>query len=79
MWRCGVEQRSSRIAVRRLCLLEALSGRIASPCATSPSKKMRQTNPRISLGDVPGLEVQVAINLAKNRVEWKRNRPSRRC
>ncbi len=45
-------------------------------CATVPTT-MRQTNPRISLSaDLPGLEVQVAVNLAENRVEWKRNRPS---
>ncbi len=32
----------------------------------------------VVLYSVPGQEVQVAINLKKNRVEWKRNRPSRR-
>ncbi len=30
--------------------------------------------PESVFGDVPGLEVQVAINLAMNRVEWKRNK-----
>ncbi len=31
------------------------------------------------LGDVSGLEIQAAINLAKERVEWNKNRPFRRC
>ncbi len=48
---------------------------LASPLHYS----LRHGNPRIHLGDVPGLEVQAAINLAKDRVEWKKNRPSRRC
>ncbi len=34
---------------------------------------------KMLFGDVLGLDVQVAINIAKNKVEWKRNRPSMRC
>ncbi len=50
----------------------------APPDPTCPSI-MRPTNPRIFLGDVSGLEIQAAINLAKERVEWKKNWFSRRC
>ncbi len=32
--------------------------------------------PQSTLGDISGLEIQAAINLAKERVEWKKNRPS---
>ncbi len=35
--------------------------------------------PESILGDISGLEIQAAINLAKEREEWKKNRPSRRC
>ncbi len=35
--------------------------------------------PESLFGDVPGLDVQTAINLAMNREEWKNNRLSRRC
>ncbi len=31
------------------------------------------------LDDVLELEIEAAINLAKERVEWKKNRPSRQC
>ncbi len=34
--------------------------------------------PESVFGDLPGLEVQVAINVAKNKLEWKRIGPSRR-
>ncbi len=47
----------------------------APPCATSPTT-MRQTNPKIRLWRCTRLEIQVAINLAKNR---GKQRPSRRC
>ncbi len=35
--------------------------------------------PESVFGDVPRLPFQVAITLANNRVEWKKNRISRRC
>ncbi len=35
--------------------------------------------PESILGDVSGPEIQAEINTAKERVEWKKNRPSRRC
>ncbi len=36
-------------------------------------------DPESLFGDVPDLDIYTAINLAINTVEWKENRPSRRC
>ncbi len=52
----------------------------ASPYPTSPTTvHCVKPTPESIHGDVSGLEIQAAINLAKERVEWKKNRPSRRC
>ncbi len=35
--------------------------------------------PEALFGDISDLDVYTAINLAMNKVEWKEDRPSRRC
>lgn len=56
--------------------LAEIPGWSSDPCATYT---MRQTNARFNTWLVPGLNVQAAVQLTIDRLEWKKLRPSKRC
>ncbi len=40
---------------------------------------LRQTDVVIDLADLIDLDICAGISLAKDRIAWKKNRPSKRC